>query len=1208
MLPGIRGPLVSRDFAETSMTRLFAGRLGEATREEARRALVRLWHRAAAALGPASGLRAVVDLSVWPLLELLGFRVRQAIPWPPASSIGRTFFLLDLATPGGTPVPCVVTRWTEPLDPLWRDVVRCALPCEACWALASNGRALRLIDARRTYARRFLEFDIELASSSDGSFAVLWALARAGSLEPSAPTREDAAATFVDEVVARSDQAGVRVCRSLEAGVREALGVFASAFAADPQRVSRAGRSTDGAPRTPPAKNPAVAVDDAFDQALTVIYRILFMLFAEARCLVPVWHPIYRDSYTIGTLAESLAATQRPRGIWPALQAITRLAHDGCEAGDLVVTAFNGRLFSPSHAPLAARVRVDDAAVREALVALTTSPGTEGAGRARISYGDLGVEQLGAVYEHVLDFTPVVRSASGLRAGAPVVSLDRGGLKRKSSGTFYTPRSITDYLVRATLAPLVAGASSDRILDLKVVDPAMGSGAFLVSACRYLASAFEAALVREGAANITDGDRAVFRRLVAQRCLYGVDLNPMAVQLARLSIWLTTLAADRPLSFLDHHLRTGDSLIGASIADIARQPPGVKASRSRPGRLPLFEPDDLAAMLQDVVLARCRLALEPDESAAVVQAKERSLHLLASAGSALARWKTVADLWCACWYWRGNPPCPGRAVFGALTDWLLRDHLLLPEQLAREWSASGEAIAANHRFFHWTLEFPEVFFDQAGQPLAAGGFDAILGNPPWDMLRADLGDRRARDASRQAVRAALRFVRDSGTYRLQAAAHPNRYQLFLERAMSLVRPGGRLGLVLPAGLLVDAGSRHLRRELLERWRTDALLTFDNRRGIFPIHRGVRFVLALATRGGRTISFRCRSGIDDASWLDTLPDGVADSPPDSFPLSLTPGLIERISGADLTIPDAATALDLSLADALASRAPALGSQAGWDARFGRELNATDDRAAFVPRPRDVAQDVGQALRPGARDVARAFRPGAQDANRVSGGALLPVLEGKHIGPFSVDLERAALAMPRSAARRRLEPAATFARSRLAYRDVASPANRMTLIAAILPAGVVSTHTLFCLKTALDENDQRFLCGILNSYVANYLVRGRVVTHVTTRAVESLPVPRPPAGSAAVREIVDLVKLLMGSATKPVSAPGRESDARAPFSTDAARVEARLQALVARLYGLTAPEFRHILDTFPLVERERRDAALEAFQAAQNEPFVAGQPGI
>ena len=383
--------------------------------------------------------------------------------------------------------------------------------------------------------------------------------------------------------------------RSLQAGVELALTELVSGFAA--------------------GRRGSVPLDAALGDALTIVYRILFLLFAEARGLVPQWHPIYRDSYTIESLRPQAEGRDPPAGLWRALQAIARLAHRGCTAGTLRVVPFNGRLFAPSAAPLAETLTLDDRVARTVLLAVTTRPGVER--RERISYADLGVEHLGSVYERVLDYAP--------RRDGKTVALEPSGC-RKRTGTFYTPRSMTDYLVRRTLAPLVRGAGSRRILELRVLDPSMGSGAFLVAACRFLADAYRGGAGRGRGhipGDIRPSDRASFRRAVAQRCLFGVDLNPTAVQLARLSLWLCTLAADRPLTFLDHHLRAGNSLAGAAIADVLRQPAGARGrTRGRP--LPLFELDDVRRRLGSTVDPRLRLEAQPDDSARIVRDKERA--------------------------------------------------------------------------------------------------------------------------------------------------------------------------------------------------------------------------------------------------------------------------------------------------------------------------------------------------------------------------------------------------------------------------------------------------------------------------------------------------------------------------------------------------------------------------------------------------------
>src|SRR5207253_10357500 len=180
------------------------------------------------------------------------------------------------------------------------------------------------------------------------------------------------------------------------------------------------------------------------------VYRLIFLLFAEARALVPMWHPIYRESYSLDALRAAVERPHGARGLWDSLRAIARLAHAGCRAGDLRVTAFNGRRFAPGRTPLAERRGLDDEAARRAVLALSTRLAPDRAGREPIAYRDLGVEQLGAVYETLLDYKPCLapRSTAGARSSRRGVVLARGSGVRKATGSFYTPQPIADYLVR----------------------------------------------------------------------------------------------------------------------------------------------------------------------------------------------------------------------------------------------------------------------------------------------------------------------------------------------------------------------------------------------------------------------------------------------------------------------------------------------------------------------------------------------------------------------------------------------------------------------------------------------------------------------------------------------------------------------------------------------------------------------------------------
>jgi hypothetical protein len=390
--------------------------------------------------------------------------------------------------------------------------------------------------------------------------------------------------------------------------------------------------------------------------------------------------------------------------------------------------------------------------------------------------------------------------------------------------------------------------------------------------------------------------------------------------------------------------------------------------------------------------------------------------------------------------------------------------------------------------------------------------------------------------------AAMRFIRRSGVYALVRDGHANCYQLFLERALQLAAPRGRIGLVLPSGVAIDHGSAALRQALLTRTAVDTLIGFDNHRAIFPIHRSVRFLLLTTTTGSSSSTpvVRARFGVSDPAWLDGVPDS-ASTRPDLYPIVLSQPLLRRWSGDALIVPELHNPIDVQILEKIAARVPPLGAADGWQARFGRELNATDDRRHFSARGRG-----------------------------------LPVLEGKNLEPFRVHVDEARHAIRASDAARLLNGARTFGRPRLAYRDVASATNRLTLIAAIVPDNVVTTHTLFCLKTPLAADEQWFLCGVLNSFVANYIVRPQVSTHVTAGIVERLPVPRPARESDAFKAIA--------LAARRLSAKPKEDTAYA-----------ELQAHVAMLYGLTAEEFRHVVSTFPLVEEGVREASLTAFRS-------------
>ena len=1064
MIAGFGGELISHAYVEQLLNSIDAARSNAFSR-----ALVRWWRDVARMIGPASSARAIHDTAVVPLLRLLDHRRPDAAPG--GAGIAGTI--------AGSSACVFSVPWSISPQMIWRDAVRHGSAAGVSWALICNGRSLRIVDCTRPWTKSGIDFDFAPLTLSANGIAALWLLASASSLAARG-------ATSLHARIRDSDAHASGVCRSLSDGVIAALPRLAAALARNGDRSA-----------------------DAFDQALTVIYRILFLLFAESRSLVPVWHEVYRQAYTIDTLTRRAAQAQT-RGLWEALQAISRLAHSGCSAGDLSVTAFNGRLFSPRHAPLVETNRVPDDVVADILLALATA--VTSAGRRRISFYDLGVEQLGSVYERVLEYEP--------RTRGPSMALTRTSTQRKSTGSFYTPQALTDFLVRRTLAPLVADKSCDEILRVRVLDPAMGSGAFLVAACRHLADCCERAMIRDGQWR-DNGDaaaaRATLRRQVAERCLYGVDLNPTAVQLARVSLWLTTLAADRPLTFLDHHLACGNSLIGAWLSDLSMPPRSGKPRTS----LPLF--DDVAGgeLVSRILPARLHMALDPSDSVEAVRKKERSLADLMSEG-ALAKWTAACDAWCAAALWPGATPSRG-----LVHEWIAMATGLpatLPAARLRATFQEAIELARSHSAFHWELAFPEIFFHADGRRADASGFDAVIGNPPWDMLRADIGTADERSDARAATAAALRFLRASRSYRHQGNGHPNRYQAFVERALALTRRGGRIGLLLPSGIATDHGSAALRRHLLDRTSIDTWLGFDNRHRIFPIHRSMRFVVLSTTTEGTTAQLRFRCGL-------TSPQTLHDEQLFAKALVLSRSRLAALDPDHVAIPEVTNATALSILTGIADRVPALRDPSGWNVKFGRELNATDDRPRFLP--------IG------------------------SRSDLLAIVEGKQLSPFQVDLNRSTHGF-----------AGAPLRARIAYRDVASATNKLTLIAAMLPANAISTHTVFCLKTALDEHSQWALLGLLNSLVANFLARLNVTTHVTSAIMSRLRVPKPDA-----RQVDRLAALARSLAATGIG--------------DSSTAYAELNALTATLYGVTPDEYGFILESFPLIAKSQRDRCLREY---------------
>lgn len=600
-----------------------------------------------------------------------------------------------------------------------------------------------------------------------------------------------------------------------------------------------------------------------YEGLLTVMLRLVFLLYAEDRDLIPskadaAARAFYDQGYGVRTLHARLLDDQarypdtmeERRGAWGQLLSLFRLVHQGDGTG--WIRSRGGKLFDPGHFPFLMGQdvaedppqvpRISDGCVLAVLNGLLVLDGE------RLSYRTLDVEQIGSVYETVMGFdiarlpgravavrarknqrarhaTPVfvdldallkmsakdrlkflredcdckdlsekrqkpvaeaktlVELADAIRPvmderGSPHGQITPAGTpllqptdERRRSGSHYTPRDLTEPIVRHALAPaferLGAKATPDAVLGLKVCDPAMGSGAFLVEACRQIATRLVAAWAQHPGTRpdvAADEDEDLLaRRLVAQRCLYGVDRNAMAVDLARLSLWLATLARDHEFTFLDHALKAGDSLVGLSVAQIGALNWGDTRQTSLFGRF-------ASGRVAEAIAARAEIRDAPDDVERAIQEQRHS-----ALEAKLEDVRALGDAVLATFFAHAKPKAR-EAARSKLED--LGGGI--PDMLWQEVRAKAAGLRHGPRGirpFHWQIEFPEVF---AGpEP----GFDAIVGNPPF------AGKNTLINGHRENYLPWLQTLHAGAHGNADVVAH------FFRRAFGLLRPGGCLGLI-----------------------------------------------------------------------------------------------------------------------------------------------------------------------------------------------------------------------------------------------------------------------------------------------------------------------------------------------------------------------------------------------------------------------------
>jgi type I restriction-modification system DNA methylase subunit len=665
------------------------------------------------------------------------------------------------------------------------------------WGLLTNGRKWRLYCRDTSYRLdSFYEVDlIELLNADPGDFTYFWAFFRLAAFE-------NQPESFLDRVREESETYAERLSTRVKARVYGALKEFVNGFFA----YTRNGL------------DPEQNLDEVYEASLILLYRILFALYGEAHELLPVRDQAYRDGYSFDRIKKDLAlALDENRTLLPTadnyfadLVNLFTIIADG--APELGVPAYNGGLFSVDKHPFLANNRIGDEHLARGLDLLARVPAS-GAGLAYVDYKTLQIRHLGDIYEGLLEYHPrrATEDMVAVRRGrqevwkplsdrqprespidtaeAGTVYLATGRGERRATGSYYTPQEVVARMVEDSVGRLIAereeSLSGDELVDallaLKICDPALGSGHFLVEVVDFLARA----IVRAGAsqtmgATPDESELQAAKRLVVERCVYGVDPNPLAVELAKLSLWLATVAKDRPLSFVDAHLLVGNSLIGTTIEDMA-------VLKGRAGTQMNFVEEALARVLPLLLQKIEDISERGSDTIGDVVEKER---LFAEVNELRASFVGAADLWTARHF---GVPVGEDHYLATITSLMDPDSSGSRGEIAEQ----ARAVALRFRFHHWQLAFPDVFLN----PSRPMGFDAVVTNPPY----VNAIERRASYTEHEARFWRNRFDAATGAFDL--------YVLFLELGPKLVRDGGFASLITPNKFLAAPYAKGVRKHL-----------------------------------------------------------------------------------------------------------------------------------------------------------------------------------------------------------------------------------------------------------------------------------------------------------------------------------------------------------------------------------------------------------
>ena len=1143
------------------------------------------------------------------------------------------------------------------------------------WGFLTNGGVWRLYDYRsRPRATAYYEADLGemLESGDDDRLRVFHLLFRRDSFV----LRDGAVATFLDTALAEGRRYEEQVAQDLSSVV------FEKVF---PKLVEALADAS------------GESLPDVRHAALIFLYRLLFVLYAEDRGLLPVNDSRYDDYGLRKRVRDDIAERAKNQDAFSTVAAsyydhLTTLCMiiDGGDES-IGLPPYNGGLFASDAAPLLETVRLPDAAIAPIVHDLSHAETDEG--RRFVNYRDMSVQQLGSIYERLLEQEPT-RDDDGKIAVRP------NSYARKDSGSFFTPQELVDLIVDRTLKPLAEERlaafearseelkgdrrpkserladlrkldPAEAVLDLKVLDPAMGSGHFLVTAVDFLSDyiaelvervpavpewlegEYESPLVRRVEAIREDilrraaesdwvidesllTDQAIIRRMVLKRCIYGVDKNPLTVELAKVSLWLHSFTVGAPLSFLDHHLRCGDSLIGmrvqGSIEELNRLS-GLFATSAIQGA------ENATAGMQRIEGMSDADVSEVRESAALFRGVEDTTATLRGLLDFLCglRWLTagmkkkgLTEFESPLVEFLGRNPKDAYKLLALGSDSV--DGVTSEADFEALWS-DARAIADREGFLHWEVAFPGVWHRwQDVRP--QGGFDAVIGNPPWDRIKLqevewfatrapELALAPTAAARREGIRRLRRqgapladefdeakersdrlgqVVRGSGDYPLLGGGDINLYSLFVERAMELVKPDGFVGLLTPSGIYADKTAARFFQSVSTTGRVGGLFDFENKKIFFKdVHASFKFcVFVFGGEERRFDETECAFFLHD-------PDAIKD-PERCFPLA--PADFARVNPNTGTAPVFRTRRDAEITRRIYERHPILvhhskeGERRTWPVRYVRMLDMTNDSHLF---------------RTAAQLESAGFYP--VQGNRWKRGEelYLPLYQGRMIWHFdhransvlfnpasthnpylSEEVTEEQHADPSFLPNTRYWVPALGVESTmpekcgytLGFRDIARPTDVRTVISAIAPwAGYGNTVPLLVGDDALVST---CLVANLNAMCADFVTRQKTQgTHLNWFIVEQLPVIAPDDydrrfGDTTARDLVRDHVLRLTYTAHDMAPFARDLGYDGPPFTwdeeERRHLRARLDALYFHLYGLDRDDADYVMGTFPIVRRE------------------------